>query len=331
MRVKVLCLTGTLSFGSLMTSMGATPAPCGAIAWVESVSASGTKIKCGWLNTSGCETPACATRLYQTQKTVITEHYVTTDGAKSIDYSQTLRDKYRTIAQPPGTACQFDTTSTGTYSAHFVDGNNLSDCSGVAFSTPPAVTFCPTYVAAQSYLYLAHFTAVTPAPPPCPAKTSRNDLDPQSIWKGSTDQTTTTYEDPISDSALVAEVQKGIATPADPGANGTWSGGASSSSGLAVINGLVQGSGTKCLYRFKVAGTDAGTQYEIRWEVWETNSRGTGLFKSEKTSFTGNGRNFQYVDGRVLDMPGLGVDECQTGGATRFVKPESIRVLAIND
>ena len=110
-----------------------------------------------------------------------------------------------------------------------------------------------------------------------------------------------------------------------------WGAGASSAYSVGIVNGQVQGGGTKCRYRFRIAGSEAGKNYQILWEVWESDQGGTRFLKSEKTNFTGNGKNFQIVDGRMLDLPEAGATECQVGGGTQFVKAESIEVVIADE
>ena len=328
MRLKLLSVTGTVWVGLILSAKAASvQCPSGAIAFVESVSTSATRYKCGFVGDLECETSVCLTRRYQTMKTVNKDRYATKDGAISVSRDLTHKYKAQSATRAPGGDCDMQNTSTGTFSAHFLDGLDLPDCSGMAYSMPPLVSGCPTYTAAVGYLYLAHMTAVT-LPPSCPKKSMTQDVDASTRWTGSTTETTISYEDPITDSVLMFAVQGAIPTPTDPGSNSGWAPGASSSIGRSVVDGEVTAGGSKSLYRFRVLGAQGGVDFEIRWEVWDEDAEGgIRLFKSEKTSFKGAGIKVQYVDGRILDLPDLGVDECQTGSVKRYVIPETIRVV----
>lgn len=324
MKARRVCLTGMLCVW-LWHAGEAKNCPSGAIAWVESVSASATRVKTGAENKAGCEDPPCVTQRYKKMREVTVKHYEMIGGSKRIDYSRTQVSTASAVAVPLGGLWTWEDSFTGHYSAYFEDGGDVPECPDTAFTTAEPPSYCDAYYEVMSYQPTADLE--DQETDPCPDSTRSEAVDPFSPWLGSFSTSTTTYEDPITDAMLKGEVEKAIP---EPSSGGPWGGGASSSYSLQIhqnqLGIFVKGTGSKCLYRFKVAGTESGTQYEILWDVWEQDPDGLRLFKSEKTSFTGTGKKFQYVAGRTLDVPGWDSQDCELGGGVRFIKMESIRV-----
>ncbi len=322
MKARRVCLTGMLCVW-LGHAGEAKNCPSGAIAWVESVTASATRVKTGAENKEGCEDPPCVTQRYQTTKVVTTKSRTHRTGKLTSNYSHIFKSKHPELAVALGASSVPEETHDGHYSADYKDGATHIVCPDTTFNVPNP-SLCQAYILVENWLPGPNWMTSVPLMP-CPATslTTATDID----WVGSSSATTTTYEDPITDAMLKGEVEKAIP---EPSSQGPWGGGASSSYDLSIHQNLtgvfVKGSGSRCLYRFKVAGTESGTQYEILWDVWEQDPEGLRLFKSEKTSFTGTGKKFQYVAGRTLDVPEWDAQDCQTGGAVQFIKMESIRV-----
>ncbi|MBI1840629.1 MAG: hypothetical protein HYR88_07215 [Verrucomicrobia bacterium] len=135
----------------------------------------------------------------------------------------------------------------------------------------------------------------------------------------------TTYQNPFSDADLKTAAVAAVTFP--NAGQEQWTGSAVSGYTFGT-NPDVSGTATKCIYRFKVHGTEAKQGYQIKWEVWEADPSGVRLYRRETAHFDGNGESVKIVSGGLLDVPSWGGAACQTpGSAIRFVRGESIKVI----